>query len=165
MRAAGVTPTAWSPGEEITLAEWLQHGKRFGSIGRAVGWWLGDWLRYGNSRFGDRYARAARITGYDVQTLTNMVYVSSRFDADERREGLSWSHHAAVAQLEPPERMAWLDLAQRERMSVRCLREAIRRSGHTRNRHAAEGQTHRALTCPSCGVALRREQSGLVEAP
>ena len=52
--------------------------------------------------------RASRITGYDVQTLMNMVYVATRFESGRRRERLSWSHHAELAALEPPEQEEWL---------------------------------------------------------
>src|ERR1700761_5415884 len=89
-----MTATSWSPVIDLELPVWAEAGRRLGSIGRGVGWWIGDWLYYGNRRFGERYARAKQITGYDVQTLMNMTYVASRFDASRRRESLSFSHHA-----------------------------------------------------------------------
>jgi hypothetical protein len=91
-----------------------------------VGWWIGDWLLYGNERFGERYARAARITGYDVQTLMNMVYVASRFGVSERRAELSFSHHAELAALDPEAQSYWLQRAETEGLSVRDLRQELR---------------------------------------
>lgn len=123
-----LTATCWCSQTDLGLREWAEQGRGLGVIGRGVGWWLGDWLRYGNQRFGERYARASRITGYDVQTLTNMVYVASRFEPDERREALSYSHHAQVAACPPEERGQWLDRAESERLSVRYLREEMRRA-------------------------------------
>jgi hypothetical protein len=87
---------------------------------------LGDWISYGNTKFGERYARASKITGYDPQTLMNMVYVASRFPISRRRENLSWSHHEALASLQPEEQDLWLDEASKHRWSVSDLRMMLR---------------------------------------
>lgn len=149
----------------MPFEEWTHHGRRLGAIARGAKWWVGDWLRYGNLRYGERYTRAARLTGYDVQTLMNMVYVASRFDAaGERRANLSWSHHAEVAGVPRPDRDLLLDHAERERMSVRCLREELRR----RRRQLGQAEpddrklrrsSHQAVSvdadvCPHCGHPL-----------
>src|SRR6059058_5382190 len=107
--AVSISPTAWAASGDLSLLEWSHSGRRLGVIGRAAGWWIGDWLNYGNARFGERYVRAARITGYDVQTLMNMVYVASRFEPSRRRDNLSWSHHAELAALEPEKQDHWLE--------------------------------------------------------
>lgn len=148
-----LTPTSWRSVSTLDLREWVEHGLRLGVIGRAAGWWIGDWLRYGNTRFGERYARASRITGYDAQTLMNMAYVASRFEPSERHEALSWSHHAEVAALEPDERKRLLDLAASERMSVRCLREEVRRARRVSSPDLRK-RSVRELVCPECGCAL-----------
>src|SRR4051794_5335740 len=83
-RRFSATPTSWAPLDDLPMGEWAEQGRRLGTIGRAAGWWLGDWLRYGNERFGERYLRASRITGYDVQTLMNIVYVATSVDAGRR---------------------------------------------------------------------------------
>jgi hypothetical protein len=68
---------------------------------------------------------AARITGYDDQTLMNMVYVATRFEVSRRREKLSWSHHAEVAALDREEQEWWLDRAGAGRLTVRGLRDEL----------------------------------------
>jgi hypothetical protein len=120
-----MTPVAWRPPRDLSLAEWAEHGRRLGAVGRRAGWWIGDWLAYGNAAYGERYVRAARITGYDVQTLMNMVYVASHVHVSRRRETLSWSHHAEVVAVTEEEQELWLARAEQERMSVRDLRRAI----------------------------------------
>jgi hypothetical protein len=164
--SARLTNVGWTPVREIELHEWLDQGRRFGAMGRGAGWWIGDWLNYGNLRYGERYARAARITGYDAQTLMNMVYVASRFEISRRREMLTFSHHAEVAALLPAEQDRWLERAERERLSVHCFREELRcATGPTRKREAdrsasaGPGSAHRATSlddsaafvCPKCG--------------
>ncbi len=121
-----VGATYWKPWDDLDIAEWIVLGRRLGAIGRGVAWWIGDWVNYGNAKFGEKYSRAARITGYDVQSLMNMSYVASRFDGSRRRENLSWSHHAELAALPVESQEMWLENAERDRISVRGLRESVR---------------------------------------
>ncbi len=122
--AAG--PIAWTPNQDLDANEWATAGRRIGAVGRCIQWLLGDWIAYGNERFGERYARASKITGYDSQTLMNMVYVASRFEISRRRENLSWSHHETIAALDHHEQDRWLDQAQANRWSVADLRMMLR---------------------------------------
>ncbi len=141
-----ITSVAWRPEAVLDLAGWIHQGKRLGSIGRGAAWWIGDWVNYGNERFGEKYSRAALVTGYDVQTLMNMAYVAGRFDISRRRENLSWSHHAEVAALPPAEQDRWLEVASARRMSVGRLRTALR----TQRTHAASAEL---VTAPAVEVA------------
>jgi hypothetical protein len=154
--AAELTRVAWTPHGDVGLAQWAAVGRRFGEIGRCSQWWLGDWILYGNQRFGERYTRAVKLTGYDVQSLMNMVYVASRFVVSRRRESLSWSHHAALAAMDVAEQERWLDRAGTERLSVADLRVALRshRRGPTADapdRQLPAPADEKALVCPNCG--------------
>jgi hypothetical protein len=127
---AVLTTTSWSPCTELTAAEWVSQGRWLGAVGRGCGWWIGDWLRYGNARYGERYGPAARVTGYDVQTLMNMAYVAGRFDTSRRRDRLSFSHHAELAGVPAQEQDLWLDRAEAGALSVRSLRSELRQTRH-----------------------------------
>jgi signal transduction histidine kinase len=122
------SPIAWTTSQELDSHQWAIAGRRLGVVGRCVQWLLGDWLAYGNSRFGERYARASQITGYDPQTLMNMVYVASRFPISRRRETLSWSHHETLAAMAREEQDRWLDDAAVHHWSVSDLRTMLRAS-------------------------------------
>jgi len=156
--ATQVRPTlskvSWTSQSELSFADWLAQGHKLGHMGRSAGWWIGDWLRYGNTAYGERYVRAARVTGYDVQTLMNMVYVASRFPISRRRENLSWSHHEALAALDPDEQDNWLDQAADHKWAVSDLR-TMRRS--SRNGHSCSAQ--RSL---GSEAAVRNEEAGSV---
>jgi hypothetical protein len=122
-----VCVVAWEPSkDDLQPPEWAAIGRELGGISRCNQWWLGDWVRYGNAKFGEKYSRASKITGYDAQTLMNMVYVSSRIEISRRRESLSWSHHEAVAPLEPEMQDRWLDRAIADKFSVSDLRVELR---------------------------------------
>jgi hypothetical protein len=120
-----LTAVSWTAHVELPYEQWLRTGSRLGLAGRSAAWWIGDWVHYGTARFGQKYAAAARVTGYDRQTLMNMVYVANRFESSRRRENLSWSHHAELAALEVPSQELWLERAIIERLSVRDLREEL----------------------------------------
>jgi hypothetical protein len=151
-----ITPVAWTPGEGIAVNDWIRAGQRLGAMTRCSQWWLGDWVRYGTGRWGEKYKEAARITGYDVHSLRNIAYVAGRVEVSRRRDNLAWSHHAEVSALEPDEQDRWLDLASTEKMSVSDLRIELRAARRrnkakevpvvTRLREAVAGR----VMCPEC---------------
>lgn len=144
-------PIAWIPSHQLDTHQWATVGRRLGAVGRCIQWLLGDWLAYGNSRFGERYARASQITGYDPQTLMNMVYVASRFSISRRREHLSWSHHETLAALDQGEQDRWLDNAVTYRWSVADLRMMLRASRKEACVLEANGRDAQTLTQPRAG--------------
>jgi hypothetical protein len=58
--------------------------------------------------------------------MREYLRVSEKVPRSIRREKLSWSHHRAVAALEPPEQKQWLRRAEDERLSHHQLRDALR---------------------------------------
>lgn len=160
--ARSASPVAWTPSQELDANEWASAGRRIGVVGRCVQWLLGDWSVYGNEKFGERYSRASKITGYDPQTLMNMVYVASRFPISRRRENLSWSHHEALAALEPDEQDSWLDQAEGHRWSVADLRTMLRLARKRSLAEQVEDEEPKAdapasmptLKCPRCGEEI-----------
>jgi hypothetical protein len=146
---------SWAAPETLAYDRWVVLGRKLGTIGRGVGWWIGDWLRFGNTVYGEKYVQAARITGYETQTLMTMVYVASRVEPACRREELSFSHHAEVAALSADEQERWLNMAKERRLSVHDLRLMLR-AARKRDREAAdpdeaEQPASSTMTCPQCG--------------
>lgn len=121
-----ISQTGWVAQRNLDIEEWIAAGRLLGGMSRCSQWGIGDWIRYGNAKFGERYKRASEITGYDPQTLMNMVYVASRFEISRRREILSWSHHEVVAGLEVKEQERWLDRAVTEGWQRSHLRSLVR---------------------------------------
>jgi hypothetical protein len=158
--ASTMSKVAWIPQSDLDQAEWLATGRRLGTIGRCGQWWIGDWIRYGASRWGEKYAEAARVTGYDVASLRNMAWVASQFDLSLRSDKLTWSHHVLLAPLEAEEQRHWLDRAHEERLSVADLRIELRatRGGAEKaassDPAAGSGEQVGAGVCPHCGHQL-----------
>jgi hypothetical protein len=160
-RSSGaLSKIAWIPQRDLGHTDWLATGRRLGTIGRCSQWWIGDWVRYGTARWGEKYAEAARVTGYDVASLRNMAWVASRFDLSLRNDKLSWSHHVLLAPLDFGEQSEWLRRASQERLSVADLRLELRalREG---DRKAPGGDSpalrdrREVEVCPHCGHSLR----------
>jgi hypothetical protein len=151
--AGALSKVAWIPRGDLGQSEWLATGKRLGAIGRCSQWWIGDWIRYGSSRWGEKYAEAARITGYDVASLRNMAWVASQFDLSLRSDKLTWSHHVLLAPFEADEKRHWLDRAVEERLSVADLRIELRgrRQGTGQPARNGEKAVDHAVVCPNCG--------------
>ncbi len=148
---------AWTPLRDLNRPEWISIGHRLGRIGRCNQWWLGDWLRYGATKWGEKYADAARITGYDARSLANMASLSAAFQLSRRRDNLTWSHHAVVVALPVEAQEEWLDRTMSERLSVSDLRVELRAwqratesnpSSTTDSRSTNNGA---AIVCPRCG--------------
>lgn len=165
-RASGLD-VAWAPQQNLEHPEWVRWGRRLGATSRVSNWWVGDWLEYGASRWGEKYSEAAKITGYDVKTLRNIAYVARRFDLSRRRDNLTWSHHAEVAVLEPHEQNTWLDRALADQLSVADLRTELRSSqrasrtpregGDGGGEPDPSGGSAPSMTCPHCGKAILLE--------
>jgi len=158
-RSAGaLSKVAWTPDSEMGQTEWLATGRRLGAIGRCSQWWIGDWIRYGASRWGEKYADAARVTGYDVASLRNMAWVASQFDLSLRSDKLTWSHHVLLAPLEEEEKRRWLERAASERLSVADLRLELRSRQGGRSAQGAEtsiaSEIDEVVVCPNCGHEL-----------
>jgi len=116
----------WQPPQILDRAGWLAAGVSLAEFGRVNNWWVGDWIRYGSARWGEKYTEAARVTGLDAKTLRNICYVASRFQLSRRRDNLSWTHHAELAALPPDQQDQWLDRAVSLRLSPGDLRIEVR---------------------------------------
>lgn len=100
---------------------------------QASGFWLADWLRYGDSRedWQKRIDQIVDITGLSEKTLKN-VRAIGRIEESRRRDDVDFSLHAEVAALSPTEQTNWLQLAHEHGWSQRDLRLQMRQA----RRHA-----------------------------
>lgn len=156
---SGISKVAWVPAADLGQAEWLSTGRRLGAIGRCSQWWIGDWIRFGTARWGEKYTEAARVTGYDVASLRNMAWVAAQFDPSLRSDKLSWSHHVLLAPLPEDEQRRWITRAVEQRLSVADLRLELRARRHRdleeERESTAVGIPQEGVgVCPHCGHAL-----------
>jgi len=111
---------------DLSQDEWVQIGAKLAEAEGGVHWWIGDWLNYGERRWGETYQVAVERTGFSYSTVAHDAYVASAIDVCRRRQTLSWGHHYEVAALEPEQQDYWLDQAEQGNWTREQLRRARR---------------------------------------
>src|SRR6266568_4414813 len=95
MNKADILPTLTGK-KELVYSGFRIHAEK------AVQFWIGEWLLYGENHYGKvRYEQAIEETGLDIQTLYNYKWVASKVPISLRRNNLSFHHHKEVAGLTP----------------------------------------------------------------
>lgn len=117
---------------------WWRLGEQLSVLKDASCWWIGDWLIYGERRYGASYKEAMRLFSLEYQTLRNYAWVATRFPLHRRRAGVSFQHHAEVASLAEVQQEFWLHEAAARKWSRNELRRQIRA--------ACPATQHRATT-------------------
>ncbi len=113
---------------DLTWNEYCAMGEQLQFLEGGIRWYIGDWINYGEFRWGDKYTQAIKATGNKLQTLMNWAWVARRVPYHRRRLGLTFTHHEIVARLEPEEQTRWLDMAVQGDWNTRELEEAIRQA-------------------------------------
>ncbi len=110
-----------------TFEQWSACGDFLKNANGSVHFWIGDWMNYGESEFGESFAQAiSDETGYALGTLSNDKWVASRIADSRRRETLSYGHHQEVADLMPDDQDKLLDFAQENKLPLRDFRNYVR---------------------------------------
>src|SRR4051794_9566246 len=84
---------------EPSFEQWEACGGFIHRSQKAMHFWIGDWLNYGERKWGERYKEALEKTNLDYGTLRNDKWIASRVPSERRKENLSFDHHATVADL------------------------------------------------------------------
>lgn len=121
-----ITPTGIQFNEELSFEEWDDLGQKLAPIAKSIGFIIGDWINYGEKRWGDRYEEALERTGMAYQTLRNYAYVARKVHLSCRQDKLGFEHHAVVAKLKTPdEQEHWLGMAVKHKLGKRRLQKSI----------------------------------------
>jgi|TARA_Y100000034_G_scaffold6889_1_gene7612 N6-adenosine-specific RNA methylase IME4 len=142
MGAFHLTAVGMSVKGEPSFEEWEKCGAFLQRIEGAVQWWLGDWLNYGESSYGEKYSQALEVTGIPLATLENYAYVAGNLQDSRRREDLSFSVHSEIVGLQTAkEQDRWLAKAADEGWTRAELRSQLRLA--KRQAHHASGDLPR----------------------
>lgn len=114
---AQMTDTALVIPEDLSYDAWAEMGQPLVRIAQASMWWIGDWLLFGERKYGEKYSQAIEATGYALSTLKNAQWVADRFPPDQRREDVTFSQHKTIAGLDPKPRAELLARAAEEHMT------------------------------------------------
>lgn len=100
---------------------------------RASGFWLADWLRYGESRedWQEKIEQVAHLVGISEKRAKNIRAVGA-IEQSRRRDDVEFGLHEVVAGLAPRMQTEWLDKAAAHGWDRRELRLNIRAAKRTR---------------------------------
>ena len=124
-RAVRSSQTAMHFDPLLPIESWKALGAKIAFYSNATAWWLGDWLVFGQMKYGRRYKEGIALTGLEYQTLRNYAVVARRFDLSRRRDNLSFQHHAEVCTLPDDDQEFWLDTSAENHWSKTELRRRL----------------------------------------
>lgn len=127
--------------DSLSFDEWQGLGERLKGVERSLMWWIGDWLRFGERKYGEMYAQAVDATDKSYETLKQAVYVAGAYELCDRSHNLSWTHHLQAASLPREERAQLLRRAEDGGFGVREIRAEVNR------RKNAVGALPSSTTC------------------
>lgn len=107
----------------MSFEEWSAVGVTLQRAEHSALFWIGDWSLYGEQHFGEDYAQG--IEDYASETVRVAHWVAEHIEPARRRKELSWSHHRAVASLEPAAQDAVMAEAVTERWTVAQTRDRV----------------------------------------
>lgn len=110
----------------MSYADWEAVGFELAKVGKAMQWWIGDWVNYGGKRYGETYKAAIDATGMSYGAVKQFASLCNEFEMCRRRHILSFKHHVEVWSLEPDQQDELLDRAEAEGLSCAKLREIVR---------------------------------------
>jgi hypothetical protein len=119
------TETALILPEGLDEKGWRSIGEQLGRAHRASGWWIGDWINYGEKRWGEKYEEALLVTGLSYSTLRSYASICRDIPNVVRHNKVSFRAHAAIAPLPDQDKVAWLEKAADEGWGSNDLRAAL----------------------------------------
>jgi hypothetical protein len=142
---------------DMSFNQYAAIGRLLGTATAALRWAVGDYLAFGEDRFGELAAQASEELGMSPEGRMELLRVARSIPRHRRRAQLSWSHHRAVASrhITPRQRDDLLDRAEREGLTANDLTEAVR---EVRDKLSLPGKDR--TTSADCEVVL----DGAVEA-
>lgn len=110
---------------ELTYEEWESIGAELFRVDQSWQWWVGDWINYGEKKFGQTYEQALVLTERSCGQLRIVSHIASEFEM-LRRRNISFAHHQSVASLDHSQQDEILDQAEREGKSRQWVRDRVK---------------------------------------
>jgi len=127
-KQGNLTKTAWELPTAMTEGDWKAAGHALSQVEGAMNWWLGDWWRFGEHKYGDRKAlvESEEWQGPAFQACADAAWVCAKFETSFRYEVLSFTHHRAAASLPIDEAISVLSWAAENHASVKATHEKVK---------------------------------------
>lgn len=117
---------SWTGSEDMTFDDYQRIGRTFQQIKSSLAYWIGDWLNFGEYKFGEMAMQAIEDTGKSMETLLKFKAVAHRVPREIRIHSPSWTHSFYVAYTPEPQRGLLLQLAINVGLSSRELKDVVK---------------------------------------
>lgn len=124
---------SWTPSPDMSFDQYQRIGRTFQQIKSSLAWWVGDWLNFGDQKFGEAAMQAVDATDKSVETLLKYKAVAARVPKEIRRSDLSWVHHFGVCYIPVEQRGPLLEIAANIGLSSRELKDVVKLDDDTRH--------------------------------
>lgn len=123
------TPTALVPNDPDAppdFESWEQVGQFLRYVHTGTQFWLGDWINFGEARYGEKYAQAVESTGYELKTLQTYAWVARQVPRSNRVETVPFGHYLnGIAAKAPEEQARLVKRVQDEGLTQTQLRDLL----------------------------------------
>lgn len=116
--------------ENTSFEDWQVVGDFLKFLDGSIQWMVGDWLLFGEKRYGSRYTAAMKATGMAKKTIANSIWVARKIPKERRRPSLSFGHHTRVAALPVKKQEALLNRAVKEGLGITALYKLAHKESH-----------------------------------
>ena len=118
------TKTSLILDESISEDDFIKLGDVLWKMKEGIPWWIGDLCNFGEDEGkGLNHVRSL----YSDGTIKNAMWVCRRIEPSRRREELKFGQHQVVTPLPTEEQDRWLEIAVCNRLTVKQLRNEIKR--------------------------------------
>jgi N6-adenosine-specific RNA methylase IME4 len=95
---------------------------------QASGWWLVDWIAYGEGRddWKEKLSQLIDAGTLSRRSVDQYRYIGKHVAKEDRRDDVPFAQHAEVASLPAPEQRKWLKRAADEELSAGEVRKGVR---------------------------------------
>lgn len=123
---------SWTGSENMDFEQYQAIGKTFQQIQRSLAYWVGDWLNFGEKKFGDIAAQAVDDTDKSIETLLKWKAVAFRVPRQLRLIAPTWTHAFYVAYVPEEQRGPLLQMALNVGLTSRELKDVVKLDDDTR---------------------------------
>jgi N6-adenosine-specific RNA methylase IME4 len=104
-----LSPTALVPDGSPSFEEWDVVGSILRYFHTGMQFWLGDWMNFGEKRYGEKYSQALEASGYELKTLQTYAWVANKVKPAQRVEAIPYGHYVnGLAGLDESDQARWV---------------------------------------------------------
>jgi hypothetical protein len=120
-----LTQSGMTFARDLSYEEWENIGFEMARFNKSWQWCIGDWINYGEKKYGETYKAAIEATGLSYGLATTVASVCKEFESSRRRE-LSFTHNSEVQSLERERQDELLARAEAEQWPASSVRKEVR---------------------------------------